>query len=168
MTMFDIDDVVVSIVALNGGRIVGKTRLQKETYLLQRCGVNIGLDFDYHHFGPYSSELAQAADDAVALQHLYAEDRHGYHEVPYTAYTTDRRPPKELAGVSREEIETKLGLMEGYSALELEVAATIDYLREAGYGKDAAAETEARKPLKATPKRVERAMQLLNELGLSD
>jgi uncharacterized protein YwgA len=166
MTAFDIDDVVVGVVALSGGRVVGKTRLQKEIYFLQRCGLNVGLDFDYHHFGPYSSELAQATDDAVAFERLNAENRQGYHEVPYTVYTTEEAAPKKLAGSSQGRIEEKLRVMKGYSALELEVAATIDYLREAGYGERAIAEAKTRKPLKATPDRIMRAMQLLRELGL--
>ena len=45
---------VTALVNLNGGRIVGKTRLQKTVYLLKECGIDLGFDFDYHHYGPYS------------------------------------------------------------------------------------------------------------------
>ena len=56
---------VVGLVALNGGQLVSKIRLQKTVYLLDACGLGSGLEFDYANFGPYSADLAQAADEAL-------------------------------------------------------------------------------------------------------
>jgi uncharacterized protein YwgA len=52
------------IVKLNGGRLTGKTRLQKSAYFLESYDVGFGLEFEYHHYGPYSEELASLAEDA--------------------------------------------------------------------------------------------------------
>ncbi len=35
-----------------GGRIVGRTRLQKIAYLLELAGFGVGFRFEYRHFGP--------------------------------------------------------------------------------------------------------------------
>ena len=43
--------------------ITGKKRLQKLAMLLQVSGLKIDADFSLHHYGPYSFELADAADE---------------------------------------------------------------------------------------------------------
>ena len=62
--MISPDDVAVSIVALNDGELIGRTRLQKTAFLLERCGMDSGLEFDYRHYGPFSVDLARGCDDA--------------------------------------------------------------------------------------------------------
>ena len=52
---------VARIIADSGGRIVGRTRLQKIAYLLTVTGMEEGLIFGYKHYGPYSEDLASAA-----------------------------------------------------------------------------------------------------------
>ena len=69
--------------------------------------------------------------------------------------------------IDAERIRDKLAVMKSYSGLELEVAATIHFLKENGYGGDAVAEVKRRKPLKASEKRVERAEELLRKLELA-
>lgn len=164
--MIDLSDLVVGMVALNGGMMVGKTRLQKSFFLLERCGMGSGADFDYHNFGPFSAEVAMATDDAVAVGRLLPEEKPGFHAVPYTLYRTAERPPKFLGELPAGEAAKKLKTMEGCSALELEVAATIVYLHDSGCGKMAVQETKIRKPVKATDERVKRAVQLIRDLGL--
>src|SRR5262245_40316360 len=48
-----------------GGRVVGRTRLQKIAYILEAAGLESGFAFSYKHYGPYSEELANAARAAV-------------------------------------------------------------------------------------------------------
>src|SRR5437879_1961262 len=69
---------IAGLVKLNGGRLVGRTRLQKSVYLLRLCGVDLGFDFDYHYYGPYSEELASAARDAEALDLIEVEWKTSY------------------------------------------------------------------------------------------
>mgnify|MGYP000988686063 FL=1 len=60
----------------------------------------------------------------------------------------------------------KLAAMGGYTAIELELAATYHYLKVNGYPANTSAEVARRKPTKATPDRMKRAKRLLTDLGL--
>lgn len=164
--MSDPTEVVVGVVALNGGQFVSKTRLQKTLFFLERRGLDTELEFDYYHFGPFSAELARAADDAADAGQLKTKVRRGFHEEPYVVYQTDLEPPDHLGRLAATDVREMLGVLTRYSALELEVAATILYLRDIGYGDKAVLETMKRKPLKATKNRVDRALDLLRDLGL--
>lgn len=158
-------NLVVGLVALNGGRLVSKIRLQKTVYLLDMCGLGSGLEFDYGNFGPYSADLAQAADEAVDSEVLRENRQQGYHAVPYSTFSTDRPAPDALGKLSAEEVRKKLGLLENYSSLELEIAATIVFLRENDYGDKAIEMTKQLKPLKATDARLKKAQDLIGNLG---
>ena len=52
---------VAAIIADAGGRVVGRTRLQKVAYFLNVTGLEDTFSFSYKHYGPYSEELALAA-----------------------------------------------------------------------------------------------------------
>lgn len=58
---------VRDIIADAGGKIVGRTRLQKCACGLELTGLGFGFQFSYRHFGPYSEELQIACNDADAL-----------------------------------------------------------------------------------------------------
>lgn len=156
-------DYVAALVRLNGGQLVGKTRLQKTVFLLEAKGVGIGFDFDYHNYGPFSSDVAFAADDAEALGFIETKTNFGAHEVPYTIFTsTDAAPTfDDKASETR---RLALEMMGRYSALVLELAATAKYLEEHGYPENQWEELERRKPLKATPERIKKAKDLLGSL----
>ena len=167
------EDIVAGLVALNGGELVGRTRLQKQTYLLDRCGANFGLRFTYHHYGPYSFELAGGCVDAEAEGRVEIEERVGRHGVPYAIFTSTRDGtlPNALGELPAARARSLLGEMRGVSDIVLELAATIVFLRDewSYYGKgktDAVEETKARKSLKATEGRIGEALDLLGKLGL--
>ncbi len=166
--MSDSIDLVVGLVALNGGKLVGKTRLQKVAYLLDACGLKSGVDYEYHHFGPYSAEISSSADVAEILDRLSSEEKPGFHSVPYVTYLTDEAKPMHLGALSADEVGAKLSLMERYSAIVLELAATIHYLEKAeGYSPDGAQdEVKVRKSAKATDERLAKANELLGRLNL--
>lgn len=168
--MSDPTDLVVGIVALNGGKLVGKTRLQKVAYLLDACGLQSGLDYDYHHFGPYSAEVASAADIAEMLGRLRSQEKPGFHSVPYVVYETSEQPPARVGSMSAADASDKLATMESYSAIVLELAATIHYLEQAeGYlPAGAQDEVKIRKAAKASSERLASANQLLSKLGLKE
>lgn len=159
-------EMVTDVVALSGGRLVGKTRLQKTVYLLDACGLGSGFDFEYHHFGPFSAELAEAADGAWVMGTVDQEPRTGSHGVPYVIFSTTAPKPGALGGMTAAEAERLLTLMGQHSALDLEVAATLHYLRANGYGDGAEAELIVRKPLKATQERIDTAKRLLAQLNV--
>jgi len=169
------EDIVAGLVALNGGELVGRTRLQKQTYLLDRCGANFGLRFTYHHYGPYSFELAGGCVDAEAEGQVGIEERDGRHGVPYAIFTSTggKAPPNALGELPAGRARSLLEEMRGVSDIVLELAATIVFLRDewSYYGKgktDAVEETKARKSLKATEGRIGEALDLLRTLGLED
>ncbi|MDE0334863.1 MAG: hypothetical protein OXI64_07885 [Defluviicoccus sp.] len=169
------EDIVAGLVALNGGELVGRTRLQKQTYLLDRCGADFGLRFTYHHYGPYSFELAGGCAEAEAEKRIETEERPGRHGVPYAIFRSGEggSEPDRLGGLSAARARSLLGEMRGVSDIVLELAATIVFLRDEWpyYGKgktDAVEETKARKSLKATERRIDEALDLLRTLGLEE
>jgi uncharacterized protein len=165
--MKDLIELVTNVVALNGGTMVGKTRLQKTFYLLESAGLCAGIEFDYHHYGPYSAEVAIATDFAVMSGGLVSKERPGYHQVPYTIFSTDVKAPNWFGSMPADAAREKLALLGSYSALELEIAATILYVEKEGLHADPIEEVKRLKPLKATSKRVRRAQNLIDGLGLS-
>jgi uncharacterized protein YwgA len=163
--MTDLAEDIASLIKLNGGQIVGKTRLQKIVYLLGVLGHGFDIEFDYHNFGPFSSELAFAVDDAEALGYISTQEHGGFHAVPYTTYTAEFPCPS----LDRSDIratESALKIMDRYSALVLELAATAVYLKNNGYPTNYWDEVKRRKPSKAAPHLISMAESLLAELGL--
>lgn len=168
------EDIAVELVALNGGELVGRTRLQKQAYLLDRCGADFGLEFTYHHYGPYSFDLAAGSHDARAEGQIVIEERLGrHHGVRYAIFKSgsEAGAPACLGKLSAEKARAVLNATRGVSDVVLELAATIVFLRDEWdyYGKgtvDAVDETRKRKSLKATDERMEKALELLRNLGL--
>ena len=165
--MMDLVDYIGALVRLSGGEVVGKTRLQKIAYLLEVKNVGFDdIEFDYHNYGPYSSELAFAADDAESLGYLTTEERSGFHSVPYTVFKSTEKSPTFKNSKKTKEREAALNLMNDYSALLLELAATAIYLKTNGFAESYWDEVEKRKPLKAIPKKRKQAEELIAALGL--
>ena len=97
--MMSPDDVVTGLVALNGGRLPGRTRLQKTAFLLERCGMSSGLSFSYYRYGPYSAELARGWDAAELKGRVSMTEHRGRQEMPYTEFTTDLPAPDRLGNL---------------------------------------------------------------------
>jgi uncharacterized protein YwgA len=98
--MSDLVEQVAGLVRLNGQEMVGKTRLQKTVYLLEAKGLGFGIEFDYHKHGPYSAEVAFAAEDAEAIGLLRTEDRLGFYQIPYTVFHVTEQNASTLARCS--------------------------------------------------------------------
>jgi uncharacterized protein len=161
-------DTIRAIVALNGGRMVGRTRLQKTAYLLKRLGAEVPFDFEYHHYGPFSAELAEALDAASEERLITETYGIGYHQSPYSIITTDARSPERLGGVPAEEATDWLRTLNGYTGTDLELAATLVFLRDEEGVTEENLEDElaALKPVKATRDRIARAWRVLESLDL--
>ena len=161
------EEVVVNLIKLNHGQLTGRTRLQKEAYLLDRCGGKFGLRFTYHHYGPYSFELAEGWEDAQAAERIDIVERPGRYDVPYSVFTV-RGPvgaPDRLGDLSAIDARERLQKMASVSDIVLELAASIIYLEEEGYAEQTIKELKTRKPLKATDQLVAKASSLLVSLG---
>jgi len=136
-----------------GGKIVGRTRLQKIAYLLQLAGIGDGFSFEYKHFGPYSDDLAAAMLLAEAFGLVHEEEKPTSWGGWYSTYSAS-------ANVEGSGIPARHALAEEATtvgAVELELAATAAYLRKVEGFDDAWAETARLKPEKASPERLEKA-----------
>ena len=84
----------------------------------------------------------------------------GFHAVPYGTHeiASNADVPERLGDLSLNDLKRKLRAMEKYSAIELELSATLVYMRD----EDSSEPTQdvARlKPLKATAERLRRAQE---------
>jgi uncharacterized protein YwgA len=138
---------------------VGRTRLQKSVYLLKLCGIDLGFDFEYHHYGPYSEDLTNASRDAEVLGLLDVEWKNSYGN-EYAVF----HARTEAAFPQSDKATSALSILNRYETTVLELAATVDFLRKNGYRSDPWAETARRKTSKITTSRVEQSKNLLREL----
>lgn len=152
---------IAAIVQDAGGRIVGRTRLQKVAYLLTVAGLESGLSFTYKHYGPFSEDVATAARLAHLLGHIQEEEHQASWGGSYSIFTTALAQSRatSLAEVRREFVS----LAAEADAIELELAATAVYLAQDG-APDPWAETEKRKPEKAIGDHIKNAKSLLQRL----
>jgi uncharacterized protein len=124
-------DAVRRIVKLNGGRLTGKTRLQKSAYFLESSGVGFGFEFEYHHYGPYSEELAGLAEDAKDLQLMKIQWDTSLSGAEYAIFLdTSGQLPDDPKDRHRSDILT---ILSDYTSTELELAATADFLAKTGH-----------------------------------
>ena len=148
---------VVQIVSVSGGRVVGRTKLQKIAYLLEATGLGEGFSFEYRHYGPYSEQLASAARSAWLLGALKEEEHPTTWGGLYSIYSVTTEPAAESAKTQLAKIAA------GADSIELELAATAAFLASEGLG-DPWGETAKRKPEKASPTRMEGAQKLYHQL----
>ena len=166
--MIDSENFVVDLIALHDGKLVGRTRLQKTAYLLDRCGGSFDMRFVYYHYGPYSPELALGALVAHQNERIEVTEKPGRYRIRYAIFQTKlgTASPSALGELAASSVRRLLKPIKNASDLVLEIAATIMFLRAKGYPKRAVEETKARKTLIASDERVERALALLRQLGL--
>ena len=163
------DDIVVALVALWGGELVERIRLQKGAYLLHKCGANLDLRFVYYDYGPYSFALAAGCADVIEERRIEVEERTGQRCNRYRVFKTGERAGG-VGALSADDARRIVGKLKRATDLVLEIAATIVFLRDrGGYEemKQAVAETRARKAQKVTEDRMARALALLRDLGLA-
>ena len=148
-----------AIVRDAGGYIVGRTKLQKIGYFLEAAGVGGGFPFRYKHYGPYSEQLAAAAEHAAALRLIVENESVANWGGQYSTFYT-QVPADPLAHPARVRLAHE---MVNADAVELELAATAVFLAYERFP-DPWSETARRKPEKADGGRLERAKQLYQRL----
>lgn len=142
-----------------GGRIVGRTRLQKIAYLLELCGLGDGFHFAYKHYGPYSEELADAVKFAEAFGLITEDERTADWGGVYSIYSSPATPTRQSS--ARTQFAKAAAQL---NAVELELAATAAYLKAVERCSDPWDETQKLKPEKATPHRLAAARSAYREL----
>ena len=112
----NVEDIVVNLIALHGGKLVGRTRLQKEAYLLHRCGGNFDLPFPfiYHHYGPYSHALADGLLDAHGDGRIDIENPLGSYGIRYAIFRLkgDHDAPDGLGDLSASQAHSLVRAMQ--------------------------------------------------------
>ena len=78
---------VTNIIRDAGGRIVGRTRLQKIGYLLSATGLDDSFRFSYKHYGPFSEELATSAKFGALFGNLKERQDQTAWGGTYSTYT---------------------------------------------------------------------------------
>lgn len=156
-------ETIRQIIEVNGGKLIGKTRLQKTAYFLESLGLGFGFNFDYHYYGPYSDDLATATEDAEALGVIAVDWQISQAGMPYAVFSVSSPTSGPEHGRETKQ-RNLLSVLDRYDATSLELAATADFLARNGFGADPWAETKRRKSLKATEERVAKAKRLLEEV----
>ena len=165
------EDIVAAVVAAAGGTLIGRARLQKAVYLLDRLGLKSGFGYEYHHYGPYSRDLDSATADAKAFGLVEEEYEHRQSDgAMYSIFKLSRGVAVNEAAygdLRRERASELARVFAGTNVTVLELAATIDWLwREEGYV-DWRSEITKRKGVKVRSGRLEHAIDLLRDLGLA-
>lgn len=151
---------VASIIADAGGRIVGRTRLQKVAYLLTVTGLDDTFAFSYKHYGPYSEDLASAARLGKLFGDLSETEHSAAWGGSYSIFMAELPPEVETEN-PRVQLARAAASAD---AVELELAATAVFLAQEGFS-DPWSETARRKPEKAEGTRLERSKALLRSLS---
>ena len=165
--MSNILDWIKSVIALNGGVMTGKTRLQKTFFFLESKGGKLGLDFDYHHYGPYSETLSAVLSFA-GEDDITAREKKAGNAMPCFEFSVQGdHQAKNVGALSSGKVREILKTLADFSSWELELAATIHYFQEAEMSlEEAVEETKQRKTVKASPERLVKARELLSKLQL--
>jgi len=165
--MAQLDEMVVGAVALAGGELVGRIRLQKVVYLLDQLGMRSGAPFEYHHYGPYSEAISDAVTDAKFWGNLKEVVSSRVTDgAPYSTFKTSNPPPVRLGSLSAEDARRYLSSFSSYSSTVLELAATAHWLAFVEKVPDWSAEIEVRKAGKTGNGRLEQAVSLLRDIRL--
>ncbi len=158
-------NIVANIVRDAGGQVVGRTKLQKLTYVLVASGLEEEkLPFLYKHYGPYSEAVASASREAHLLGMIKEKEELTTWGGSYSVYTTDEQRPDTVSAARVELCQ----IASAADAVELELAATALFLAKEEKRADAWSETERRKPDKAANGRLEKAKTLYQKLAAID
>ena len=143
-----------------GGKIIGRTRLQKVTYLLELAGLGEGFYFEYRHYGPYSEDLARAIDSAIAFELVNEEELPAVWGGLYSIYTATERAGSRPVNLRCEFAEKAASV----GSIELELAATAAYIAVKKRRENPWEETALQKPEKTGDGRLERAREAYRAL----
>ncbi|MFY9947508.1 MAG: hypothetical protein WAK27_02365 [Candidatus Sulfotelmatobacter sp.] len=143
--------------------VIGRTRLQKTVWLLQRLGLPTDYVYSLHFYGPYSEELKADIDAAEQLCLISEDRRVSQQGSEYFILRAQSSASLPSVDGFRQPIEA----LANEDATVLELAATYDAFRKMGLDHGAAVESlRAKKGEKCDGGREERAFVILNKLGL--
>ena len=163
------ESLVQAVIVASGGEVLGRIKFQKLVYLLDKLGLSSGFKFSYHHYGPYSAELSSAADSAKAFGLIDEEFRQrksdGARYSVFSKKNSSTLEPK-VDFFSDENITSAIKLINTTSSTIVELAATAYWLKIEESIVDWSSEIVRRKGTKVGDGRLEKAVNLLEELNL--
>ena len=164
------ETIVAALLKAAGGQLVGRVRLQKAAYLLDRLGLDSGFHYDYHHYGPFSRDLDNAVADAEAFG--LVEEKFGRRQIDGARYSifkltdNDFELPAEIGRLDEAVLERHLQTFATASVTVLELAATANWLAVEEKREDWQEALRRRKGSKVEGGRLDRALALLREVDL--
>lgn len=116
--------------SFNNAPSLGGTILQKLCYMAKAKGVPFSLDFEIHHYGPFSSELFSITDDLIADNVISDEsrDKSSSNYGPGPACQTLLKKQKGMLNRERTKLNDVLAVFRGIPTPELELMTTIHYI----------------------------------------
>lgn len=164
------DDIVHAVVSnAPNCELTSRVRLQKTVYLLDQLGFNSGLDFEYHYYGPYARELDVGIEDADILNKVREEIRCRRNDgASYSHFKASGTANNITFGKLK--IEGAKQLIRRFAnenVTVLELAATVDWLWRHENCVNWQEEIKRRKGAKVKEGRLDKAIKLLRDIGLS-
>lgn len=150
-----------------GGELDSRIRVQKEAYLLADLGIGRfkTASFSYHHYGPYSRDVSDALQTAVALgfidEHRTDAEDGSYVKYDYKITDAGIRYVEEV-GPDLQQLTARTAEWKKVHWCALELAATVRFLEEnEGFSDRSAATGEALRLKPATAKYLDQAVAVL-------
>ena len=163
------ESIAISVIKAAGGAITGRIRFQKLVFLLDKLGLESGFDYTYHHYGPYSSDLASALDFAKAFGLVSENVKHRSSDgARYSVFSVETGLKSNLRSdfLNGPKIKSAIGSMNEATATVLELAATAYWLKHDEKLDDWKSEITRRKGQKTAQGRLQAALELLSGIGL--
>lgn len=124
------------------GELKGRKRLQKIVHLLEHKGIAMNFRFNYHHYGPYSSDLQGETNELVDEGFLYEFQENGTYNYKITEKGTEfirKLEESFLSELDKVYVQKNcITLLNGKSSQFLELVSTYAFLLETGYDGESA------------------------------
>lgn len=160
------EDLVLAIIAaLPDRKITGKKRLQKVAFLLKTAGVKCDAHFSIRDYGPFSREIAAAAQSLVLKGRIEErEEPIGASGTFVTVYKLQGATENTFRPL-QEKYKRLLRRLEDFPTVDLEVAATLQFFKSAGLATEAARrKTIELKPVKTTAQVMRNVPKILDSV----
>ncbi|MCX8501015.1 MAG: hypothetical protein ORO03_04905 [Alphaproteobacteria bacterium] len=167
MSILEKAEGIAKIIAVSGGQIVGKTKLQKTIYLLTVTGLDKTFhknDFSYYHYGPYSDDVAESATTADLFDYISEEESPSKYGSTYSVYRSKKIDRNGLTTVSNTTLVEFTKMLVNSDPIVLELAATAAYLAFEDPSKNAWEATGRHKPSKTSDENLAATKKLYAEL----
>jgi uncharacterized protein YwgA len=144
--------------------------MQKTIYLLDVLGLGSGASYYYYNFGPFSDEIADGISDSKFSGTLVEETEYRMSDgSPFSIFNVNKASEqvRDVGALPADKVKTILQRFASCNSTVLELAATIHWLARVEKVSDWRRELVRRKGSKTQNGRMERAAELLEDLGVN-